>query len=40
MPRIIESAESGEPVQIDVPGASLPALTDEEAIRLSLNPID
>jgi predicted dehydrogenase len=37
---IIESAESGEPVEIGVPGRSLPALTDEEARRLLLKPVE
>ena len=37
---IIESAESGGPVQIGVPGTSLPALTDDEAKRLLLKPLE
>jgi predicted dehydrogenase len=37
---IIESAESGGPVEIGVPGTSLPALTDEEAKRLLLKPLE
>jgi hypothetical protein len=37
---IIESAESGELVEIGVPGRSLPALTDEEARRLLLKPVE
>jgi hypothetical protein len=35
---IIESAESGEPVKIDVSGAALPALNEEGAKRLLLRP--
>jgi predicted dehydrogenase len=35
---IIKSAESGDPVEIGVPGAALPALTDEEAKKLLLKP--
>ncbi len=35
---IIESAESGHVVEIDVPGTNLPALTDEQARRLLLKP--
>jgi predicted dehydrogenase len=31
---IIESAESGDPVKIDVPGASLPGLSQDEAKKL------
>jgi len=37
---IIESAELGEPVQIGVPGITLPALADEEAKRLLLKPLE
>ena len=33
---IIESAESGEPVQIGIPGVTLPALPEEEARKLLL----
>jgi predicted dehydrogenase len=36
---MIEAAESGEPVQISVPGISQPALGDEEAKRLLLKPL-
>jgi hypothetical protein len=36
---IIESAESGEPVKIGIPGAALPALTDEGAKRLLRKPL-
>jgi predicted dehydrogenase len=36
---IIESAESGEPVEIGVLGATLAPLTDEEAKRLLLKPL-
>ncbi len=35
---IIESAESGEPVEIGIPGTTLAALTDEEAKRLLRDP--
>ena len=36
---IIESAESGEPVQIDVPSTTPSVLTEEEAKRLLLTPL-
>ena len=36
---IIESAESGEPVKIGIPGAALPALTEEGAKRLLHSPL-
>jgi predicted dehydrogenase len=35
---IIESAESGEPVEIGIPGTSFPALTEEEAKNLLRKP--
>jgi predicted dehydrogenase len=35
---IIESAELGEPVKIDIPGAALPALTEDGAKRLLRTP--
>jgi predicted dehydrogenase len=35
---ILESAESGQPVEIGVPGTTLLAFTDEEARRLLLKP--
>jgi hypothetical protein len=35
---IIESAESGEPVKIGIPGAVLPALTEGGAKRLLRKP--
>ena len=37
---ILESAESGQPVEIGVPGTTLLALTDEEAKRLLLKPLE
>ena len=37
---IIEAAELGEPVEIGFPGATLPALTGEEAKRLLLKPLE
>ena len=37
---IIEAAESGEPVEIGFPGATLLALTGEEAKRLLLKPLE
>jgi hypothetical protein len=36
---IIESAESGEPVEIGIPGTDLPALSDEGAKRLLRKPL-
>jgi predicted dehydrogenase len=36
---IIESAESGEPVKISIPGAAFPALTEEGAERLLRKPL-
>jgi predicted dehydrogenase len=35
---IVESAESGHPVKIDIPGKTFPALTDEAAQKLLRNP--
>jgi predicted dehydrogenase len=37
---IIESADSGQPVTIDVPGTTFPPLTDEGAKRLLLRPFE
>jgi predicted dehydrogenase len=37
---IIESAESGDPVQIGVPGTTLPALTEDGAKRLLRQPLE
>jgi predicted dehydrogenase len=37
---IIESAESGDPVKIGVPGTTLPGLSEEEARRLLRQPLE
>jgi predicted dehydrogenase len=37
---IIQSAESGDPVMIGVPGTTLPALTEQEAKRLLRRPLE